>query len=74
MPKVLKLPKPPPGAQKQPNNGAAKPTALAEIIFFPNGKDDIRQITGAATDFDTETRWLQLAGDALDGWGKRKKA
>jgi hypothetical protein len=74
MPKILKLPKPPPNAEKQSNNGAAKPTALAEIIFFPNGKDDILQIKGAAMDFDTEPRWLRLAGDALDGRGKRKKA
>ena len=80
MPKILKMPKPAPKAEREKENGkvehptpCSKTTAMAEIILFPNGNDEIPFIPGP-TDPDTKMRWLRLADDVLDGKCKRKKA
>ena len=46
---------------------------MAEIILFPNGENEIPFIPGNP---ETNTRWLRLADDALDGkrHRHRKKA
>ena len=81
MPKIVKMPKPPPKAEEKSKvNGdqataiVSKTTAKAEIILFPNGKDEIPLISSPATDPESETRWLRLADDALKGKTNRKKA
>lgn len=78
MPKILKMPKPPPKAEKDKKHGTgwrpapvSKTTALAEIILFPS---EIPFIPGSEIDSDTRLRWLRLADDALDKRHKRKKA
>ena len=47
---------------------------MAEIILFPNGKNELPFLPGTQTDPDTKTRWLHLADEVLDGKRKRKKA
>jgi hypothetical protein len=81
VPKILKMPKPPAKAEKGNNHSTERPptpvsktSAMAEIILFPNGKNEIPFIPGTQTDPDTQTRWLHLADDALNGKRKRKKA
>ena len=74
------MPKRSPKARKQSNYAIGQPvpvsktTAMAEIILFPDGKNEIPFIPGSQTDPDTKSRWLHLADDALDGKRKRKKA
>jgi hypothetical protein len=78
-PKILKMPKARPKAEKGDKHGAgrhpppvSKTSAMAEIILFPNGKNEVPFLSGPQTDPESETRWLRLADEALDG--KRKKA
>ena len=78
-PKMLKMPKSRPKAEKGDKHGAerhpppvSKTSAMAEIILFPNGKNDVPFLSTLQTDAESETRWLRLADEALDG--KRKKA
>ena len=80
-PKILKMPKPPRKADDSDNHGTqrlsapvSKMTAMAEIILFPNGPNEIPFLPGFQTDPDAKTRWLRLADDALDGKPNRKKA
>jgi len=79
MPKILKMPKPPPEAEEgnSANHGnersVSKTVPLAEILLFPNGKNQIPFITGL-DDPETKARWLLLADEALDENRKRKKA
>ena len=47
---------------------------MAEIILFPNGKNEAPFFSGPQTDPESKTRWLRLADEALDGNRKRKKA
>jgi hypothetical protein len=78
---ILKMPKSSTKAEEAHNHDTgphpapvSKTTAMAEIILFPNGKNEIPFIPGSETDPETKTRWLHLADDALDGNRKRKKA
>jgi hypothetical protein len=75
VPRILKMPKPPPDKGKkresppisdQQDSGApvSKTTPLAEIIRFPNAKDAIPGVT-EDTDANTKTRWLKLADEVL---------
>ena len=79
VPKILKMPKPPKaGKGNSANHGnersVTKTTPMAEIILFPNGKNEIPLITGPH-DPETKARWLHLADEALDGKKpQRKKA
>jgi hypothetical protein len=87
MPRILKMPKPPPNNRKkvkptpaEPNRRAESPrsvpntTPLAEIVLFPNATDPIPGVTDKQTDPQTETRWLNLADDALRDGAPRKQA
>lgn len=67
------MPKPPRKAERPPTP-VSKTTAMAEIILFPNGKNEIPFIPDTQTDPATKTRWLHLADEVLDGKRKRKKA
>ena len=78
MPKILKMPKPSPKTEKGNDLGTrysapvSKVTAMAEIILFPNGKNEIPFIP--QTNPHTQTWWLRLADDALDGNRKHKNS
>ena len=80
MPKILKMPKPPPKAERNNNHRTrdsatvSKTTAMAEIILFPNGRNEVPFVPGFPDDPETKSRWLSLADDALDAKRKRKKA
>ncbi len=87
MPRILKMPEPPPNKRKkekptpaEPNGRAessrsvSKTTPLAEIVLFPNAKDAIPGGTDNQTDPQTKTRWLELADDALGDDVPRKQA
>lgn len=62
VPKIVKLPKPPAKAEKRCSD--PKASQLAEIILFPNGKNEIPFIN-SSHDPEIETRWLHLADEAL---------
>lgn len=47
---------------------------MAEIILFPNGRNEAPYIPSFPTDPETKTRWLGLADEALGAERKRKKA
>lgn len=79
--KIFKTPKARSLAEKDNDRGAgrhpppvSKSPAMAEIILFPNGKNEVPVFSGPQTDPESETRWLRLADEALDGNRKRKKA
>lgn len=83
MPRILKMPKPPPDNGKQRENSpiadqkgsresVPKTTPLAEIILFPNAKDAIPEVA-EDTDANTKTRWLKLADEVLTPDSPRKK-
>ncbi len=78
MPKILKMPKPSPKVEKTGAHATrnadpvSKTTPMAEIILFPNGRNEVPFVPGFADDPETKTRWLGLADEALDA--KRKKA
>ncbi len=80
MPKIFKMPKPSPTAEKNNDHrthdpaSVSKTTPLAEIILFPNGRNEVPFAPGLPDDPETKTRWLHLADDALDVRRKRKKA
>lgn len=77
--KISKTPKARSLAEKDNDAGrhpppVSKNPAMAEIILFPNGKNEVPVFSGPQTDPESETRWLRLADEALDGNRKRKKA
>ena len=73
------MPKPPPKAERDNSanhseeRSVSKTTAMADIILFPNGKNEIPFIA-CLDNPETKTRWLLLADEALDENAKRKKA
>ena len=89
MPRILRMPKPPPRAHKvdnpapietnrpsesQPEAGQVQKTPpMAEIILFPNAKETISGISELQTDPQTKTRWLKLADEVLEDRDARKK-
>jgi hypothetical protein len=85
VPRIFKMPKPPPRTQPQTPNkvqpykeaetalSVPKTPPLAEIILFPNAKEVIAGVSEAQTDTHTKTRWLKLADEVLESGESPKK-
>jgi hypothetical protein len=89
VPRILRMPKPPPRAHKvetpptlettsplkpEPELGQVQKTPpMAEIILFPNAKETISGMSELQPDPQTKTRWLKLADEVLEEREVRKK-
>jgi hypothetical protein len=63
-----------PNGRPESSTSVSNTTPLAEIVLFPNATDPISGVTDNQTDPQTETRWLNLADDALRDGAPRKQA